>query len=195
MQLKEHHISLGRANPTQRRKMNEQGQSTIEFIFTFVFTLAIVFLFAAQGYNFATGYLVHYATFMSSRSYLTADAMGGSVNEENETSAETTFNRYKLNLLDIPASSFKIRKYTQDRSQSGNGMYVGAYTVFERPFSYLGLIGGDTKIKLMSESYLGKEPTRLGCWMRTCQAIVGATAQGCEQGEVSLDITVDDNGC
>ncbi len=176
-------------------KKNEAGQSMIEFIFTFAFTVAIIFLFAAQGYNLVTGYLVHYATYMSSRSYLTADSMGGAIDEDPRGAAKATYARYKLDLLDIPGEP-QFRSFTQDRSQSANGLYVGTTVQYEKPFSYINLIGGGTTVKYLSESFLGKEPTRMSCWNRTCFAITGSE-QSCGGGSEanSLNITVDDNGC
>ncbi len=176
-------------------KKNEAGQSMIEFIFTFAFTVAIIFLFAAQGYNLVTGYLVHYATYMSSRSYLTADSMGSNIQDPSQQSAKDTYARYKLDLLDIPGEP-QFKSFTQARSQSANGLYVGTTVQYEKPFSYINLIGGGTTVKYLSESFLGKEPSRMSCWNRTCFAITGSDGL-CDGGSSAnqLNITVDDNGC
>ena len=51
----------------------DNGQSSIEFLISFFFVLGFVFVFLKISLNAAEGYLVHYATYMASRSYLVAE--------------------------------------------------------------------------------------------------------------------------
>ena len=52
-------------------KKNQSGQSTIEFIFCFVFAVSFILLVFNTSLNYVSGYVAHYATFMASRVYLT----------------------------------------------------------------------------------------------------------------------------
>ena len=55
------------------QETKESGQSTIEFLCTFAFVLATIFVFLKIAMNVTNGYLVHYATYMASRAYLVND--------------------------------------------------------------------------------------------------------------------------
>ena len=57
----------------KRTSGNQKGQSTAEFILTFGFVVLIVIVFIQMSLNLTKGYLVHYATFMASRSFLVQD--------------------------------------------------------------------------------------------------------------------------
>ncbi len=81
-------------------KNNQQGQAAIEFILTFAFGIGIVMLFVSLAMNMTRGYLVHYANFMASRTFLTYDSnstndVGSSINKARER-AVTTFKSYPL---------------------------------------------------------------------------------------------------
>lgn len=176
-------------------KNSESGQSTIEFIFTFVFGLSLVLVIFNTSINYATGYLVHYATFMASRVYLTADNHTGTVGATNvslgqaEQRARDTFNIYNLGVLRVPSGNFKINKVDSVGDPTEN-MTVGALTTFELSIDMLGKIAGQKKLEMVSESFLGKEPTRAECATRVCVAITGST--NCPE---SMDITLFDDGC
>jgi hypothetical protein len=170
---------------------NENGQSTIEFIFTFAFGVSVVLLIFNSAMNYSAGYLVHYATFMASRTYLTAEAYNGVFNEyENslsiaEQSARATFNKYELGIFDVPPSSLQF-----NRPGDGDYLMVGAYATFSKPIDALGKVTGQTTVDLVSESFLGKEPTRAVCAGRVCSAVTGGDS--CDE---TMDITLFDNGC
>jgi hypothetical protein len=191
-------------------RSNERGQSTIEFIVTFSLGLGVVFLFVGVALNYSAGFLVHYATFMASRTYLTTEA-NVSVEANNDNAAKAaalaTFARFKMSALRIPAGSvlagggnaeegFHINPYVSV-SDPKDVLYVGAYTVFKRPISYLPLVAGGDPATLISESFLGKEPSRAECWKRTCEAILlGVSgAPGVCQGTNNYDFTIMDDGC
>ncbi|MBA2406355.1 MAG: hypothetical protein H0V66_16375, partial [Bdellovibrionales bacterium] len=46
-------------------KNNQLGQSTIEFIFSFVFAVSLILLVFNTSLNYASGFVTHYATFMA----------------------------------------------------------------------------------------------------------------------------------
>lgn len=174
-------------------KNNQHGQSTIEFIFAFAFGVSVVFMVFNTALNYATGYLVHYATFMASRAYLVADTNLGQVGIATPPPANVAYevyNQYRLDIFDIPTSGFAINQQssTQDPAEY---LTVGARTLFERPIDALGRVVGSGKLEFVSESFLGKEPTRAQCATRVCFAITGAECSGTS----TYDVTLYDNGC
>lgn len=190
-------------------KHGQLGQSTIEFIVTFTFGLGIVFLFVSLALNYSAGFLVHYATFMASRTYLTVESHtqteGTTANMAKEEALKT-LNRFRLSSLGVPTGSvlngggsapgFYINAHFPVVTPRSDILYVGAYTVFEREPSLFKLIAGGDKVRYVSESYLGKEPSRIECWKQTCNAILLGLGSTSECDTLSTnDFTVFDNGC
>lgn len=175
---------------------NQQGQSTVEFIVTFAFGVSLVFVIFNTSINYATGYLVQYATFMGSRVYLTSDSHIGSVGDVapslsfSAQRAEEAFKVYNLSMIKIPNENFKINKVEDVDGDNQKNLTVGAYTTFEVPMDVLGRVAGQKKLELVSESFLGKEPTRAECATRVCEAITGQ-----DDCSMSMDITLYDDGC
>ena len=176
------------------KKLDQKGQSTIEFIFTFAFGVSIILLIFNSAINQTTGYLVHYATFMASRTYLTADkhigSFGGSAASLNgaEAKAKAVFDKYNLTFLGVKNLEFKIN--APNPNNPNNYLTVGALASFEQSIDIIGKIAGQEKLELVSESFLGKEPTRIECATRVCRAITGRDS--CQN---TLDITLFDDGC
>lgn len=169
---------------------SEKGQSMIEFILTLSFSLGIIFLFTTLATNLTSGYLVHYVTFNASRTYLSYDGSFGT--PENSIGpargkAIEVFNRYGLDKIGIPSSGFTI--LPPGPSAQGNALMVGATTRFEKPISNFKVVGGSEKAVFLSESLLGKEPTRAECFQMVCEAM------GIPNCGDTYDITVFDNGC
>ena len=180
------------------KKTNSQlGQSTIEFIFTFIFGVSVVLLIFNSAKNYATGYLVHYATFMASRSYLTSDSYTGTFGGANtslyvgiaETRARDTFNRYNLGIFNVTPDAMKLN-HTSNNLPNEEYLTTGAYTTFEQRIDALGRVTGEEKLILTSESFLGKEPTRFSCAIQMCKAVTGQ--ESCNR---ELDVTLFDDGC
>lgn len=169
---------------------NQSGQSTIEFILGFTFTIGILFVFVSLGINYGVGYLNHYATFMASRVFLVAEnsgfASGGSY-QKGEDQGRQLFNSF--NLPRFGADNINLEFNTP--AEGNLKAYVGAYTIFERPLSQYRALGGGVTLNLHSESFLGKEPTRIDCALNTCEAMTGSS-DACSP---ALDITLFDNGC
>lgn len=173
---------------------NEKGQSTIEFIFTFIFGVSIILMIFNSAMNYTTGYLVHYATFMASRVYLTSDSYLGTIGNispslsTGESLARETFNNYSLGIFKVPSSNFNVNQVGSAGPE--NFLTVGGYTTFDMTIDMFGKITGQSKVNLVSESFLGIEPTRAECATRTCFAITGRLS--CSNND---DITIFDDGC
>lgn len=173
-----------------KNRSNEHGQSTIEFILTFAFGVSFVLVIFNSAINYARGYLVHYATFMASRVYLTADnnlADPDFSYNPGEQKAKQAFSDYKLTALNIPDNAFQVNTAptTEERY-----LLVGGYTSFSLQIDILGRVAGERQLELISESFLGKEPTRAACYRQVCRAIANRDDCGPE-----LDITLYDDGC
>lgn len=173
----------------------DAGQATIEFIITLAFGLSLMLMIFNSAINYTTGYLVHYATFMSSRVYLTNETHFGQFGQYDnsvapaETAARDTFKQYNLQLFGIQDDEFFVNRATSSQSSS-EYLTVGVYTRYSQKIDMLGKIAGNTELDLVSESFLGKEPTRVGCATRVCQAITGQ--ESCDE---NLDVTLFDDGC
>lgn len=178
------------------KNKNQLGQATIEFILTFAFGLSLMLMIFNSATNYATGYLVHYATFMSSRVLLTSDTYFGNFGTPYNSSirigeerARQAFRQYNLGIFGIQDNEFYVN-LTDEGQSPGEYLTVGTYSRFNQKVDALGRVAGNTELELVSESFLGMEPTRLGCAMRVCQAITGQ-----ESCDSSMDITLFDDGC
>ncbi len=170
----------------------EAGQSTVEFIFTFAFGVSIILVIFNSAMTYTTGYLVHYATFMASRTYLTAETYSGtfgySSGQKAELAARETFNKYNLGIFGINPGDFHINP--AHNGTPSDYITVGVYTSFEKDIDTVGKLAGQSKLSLVSESFLGKEPTRGVCAERVCHAITNQ-----EVCNGTMDITLFDDGC
>lgn len=172
----------------------------IEFILTFAFSIGILFLFISLGLNFTTGYLAHYATYMSARTYEVWDNSSNtstSSDSRAKSEAEKVFQTYQLSKYQVMVKD-GIKFNPPD---GGKYEYVGAHIAFTRKLSAFGLLGADQKLELVSEAFLGREPTRADCVARICKAMNSSSLGGfnfndtsCDSG-ASVEITTEDNGC
>lgn len=175
---------------------NESGQVAVEFILTFVFGLGFAFLFINQALNTTTGFIVHYATYMGSRVYLTSD-IGSNTVENGLNGAKTEARQYfdsnfkkPLITLGLDRPTLQINHPQQDAPY----LFSGAYTIFEQDFSKFGGFAPGVKLNMLSESFLGKEPMQIICLQRICHAMLG-NENACIGAAGNLDITLYDNGC
>jgi hypothetical protein len=172
----------------------ERGQSTVEFILTFAFGVSLVLVIFNTAMNYATGYLVHYATFMASRVYYTQDNFTGTIGNsapalaDSVEAATKAFNIYKLTIFNVSNDSFKINP--AGNTSPSTYLTVGGVTKFTLPIDIMGQVSGSKKLEMTSESFLGKEVTRAECATRTCYGITGT--ENCDD---NLDITLFDDGC
>lgn len=176
------------------KKHQESGQSTIEFIFTFAFGVSLIFMIFNSAMNYTAGYLVHYANFMASRTYLTSEGYSGQYGntegmaQVGETDAEDVFRRYRLEIFSLKDMEFHLNRPVNDPASY---LTVGTYVLFSQKIDALGKITGQQKLEMVSESFLGKEPPRVECATRICKAMIG-TGNCSSSG---LDITLFDDGC
>ena len=170
------------------KSKNQRGQSTIEFIMTFTVAIGFIFLFMQMAFNYTNGYLIHHATFMASRAFLTADSeqrdLGrGEINADEFT--RKIFRHYMPDFLKPDMSKFHVNGVMDVDRRA----FVGVYYDFTQIFS-LSFIGGKDEMYFRSESFLGREPTRGETISQICKrmkSIIGTTT--CE-----FHMTLDDNG-
>lgn len=177
---------------------NQSGQSTIEFIFCFIFAVSLILLVFNTSLNYAAGYVTHYATFMASRVLLTQDSNdtveGPGDMSVGENAAKATFRKYNLEVFGISNSAMDLTAAARNISTSATEyLTVGVYSQFDRKMDLVGQITGQSKLTLTSESFLGREPTRGVCAQRVCYAITGGS--NCHGNGANLDITMFDDGC
>jgi hypothetical protein len=172
-----------------KKSKNEKGQSTIEFILTFSVTLSFVFLFLKMALTYTNGYMVHFATFMASRSYLVNDSEQYNSIEDGDPPAFILAKKvYKKYLPEGLISNFNGALKENNPSNLRNTVFTGVYSDFTQSIS-AGMFGGGEPIELRSESFLGREPTRKESYSQTCIAIMSVTGGGC-----ATHATLDDNG-
>lgn len=173
-------------------KNNQRGQSSIEFIMTFAFAIGISFLFIGHATNMTTGFLTHYATFMSGRAFMVHDATSDTIGSNMQSAsriAKKVFKVYRLDRFGVKNSDMKVELPLPTGRNSV--LFSGVTAKFEKRLTPYKLVGGSQKAKLVSEGFLGKEPLKIQCWEMTCKAM--GIAKCAQQGE--MDITVYDNGC
>ena len=175
------HIFLCR----QENIRNNKGQSTIEFLMSFIFTFVFLYFFITVALNAANGYLVHYATFMASRSYLVLDHNSNIPSGSDglaKTEAEKVFEKYHV--------TEENGEFHVNSPEDVKYVYVGVYYKFTQRFTTSKLLGGLKKINLRSESFLGREPTRA-----TCHERIKHTFDKISEEVGSEYVTYFDNGC
>lgn len=171
-------------------KLKQKGQSSIEFIMSFVVVLGLFFMFLSTGLNFVAGYLTHYAVYHSSRVFLSFD-QGKNPEDVFSLAQRRATEAFKS----VHLENFGVEgdiKFNIPGSGSIPEFY-GAYFQYKRPLSIYRMITGEKVINYMSESYLGKEPTREECRRQICQAMGMSCDQGTPSGD--FDVTLFDNGC
>lgn len=183
-------------NVRELKNLNsEEGQSTIEFLMSFVFVLGFVFVFVRMSIVYTNGYMVHYATFMASRAYLVHDSndkgQHGSNDNRAGRAANTVLAEYKLDLF-VPGITSSLQVHNPDSGGSGfdKNLYVGVWLDFEQEITTPGSIGGRKQLQFRSESFLGREPTRFECVERICAAV-----QLLGNSDCTSHMVVSDNGC
>ncbi len=176
-------------SPQLRHIHNECGQSTMEFLLSFTFVFAIIFFIFQVGVTFTNGYLIHYATFMASRTYLVIDNNSNSIatgDEDAKGRAISVFDNVKVDKF-IPG--FGSNLMINHPMQIPNNLFVGAWVEYPEKYGISEIIGGIKQVKLRSESFLGREPSRVTCLTRICEAMkeVG--------GDCGDNATFFDDGC
>lgn len=173
-------------------KNNQSGQSTVEFIFSFIFAVSLILMVFNTSLNYASGYVTHYATYMASRVFLTQDSSdrsnSGSASKARgvQMAKEIFKEKYKLSIFGINS---ELQINNNESVDSGEYLMVGAYVQYSRRIDFVGQITGQNRLELISESFLGREPVRGVCAARTCMAMTG------QESCVGFDVTLFDDGC
>jgi hypothetical protein len=168
---------------------NERGQSIIEFLMTITLLMAFVFLFLKIALNYTNGYMVHYANFMASRAYMVVDRNSNEPSGsdgEALTRAQTVFSKYNVAAM---VSGFSGELQANSPDDVSRNAFVGTWVEYTDLFSFSALMGGKTDINFITESFLGREPTRAECVARICR-MMQDLGSDCE-----FHVTLDDNGC
>jgi hypothetical protein len=169
----------------------QKGQSTIEFIMTFSAAVGFIFLFLKMAMNYTDGYMVHHATYMASRAYLVSDEDRKALEEGDARAmakAREVFLKYMPNGLISGVTPTMLQENNPDPVRTRYHAFVGLWIEFSQKFS-LGFIGGKESIKFISESFLGREPTRSESRTQVCEAVKRLGLNRCD-----VHVTLEDNG-
>lgn len=167
----------------------EAGQSTVEFLASFIFVFTFMVVLIRFALSAANGYMVHYATFMASRTYMVYDHNTNAPDGADVPAFEQSKQVFKSFHLGNFMGGIEPQLKVNHPDFGGRSAFVGLYANFEQAFSIPKLFGGDAPLKLRSESFLGREPTRATCTERICKAMQEAG------GVCSKNSTYFDNGC
>ena len=163
------------------------GQSTIEFLITFGFTLILLFVLVKISLNVTNGFLVHYATFAASRTFLVvdifSDSPGGS-DDEAGNQARDVFKKI------VAGNTVTVTPQNID-SVANRSVFLGVRAQFIQKLAFSNVNGGKKPVTFVSESYIGRTPTMSECVDRVCEAmkLVGTLE------ECTKNVTLEDNGC
>lgn len=171
------------------KEKKNKGQSTIEFILTFTAAVGFIFLFLKMALNYTNGYMVHHATFMASRAYLVGDTESQQTIEGRDKNAFELASRvFSKNLPEALIQGFDGELTENNPDEVKFSVYTGVWVKFNQIFS-LGFVGGKDPVEFRSESFLGREPSRVESVGQVCAAISTVTGISC-----NVQATLDDNG-
>jgi hypothetical protein len=166
-----------------KRKLNQEGQSTVEFALTMILFFSFMLFFLQICLVFSFGSYVHYATFMSARAYLSS----GPDQSDQMRRAKSVMGA----MLKQSATQTRTDKFPMiAKGDGGDGDFPGLnlgqgelYRVGDRAYSWMEGVRYTFKsrlflipfgrpdasssrgnsISLTSESWLGREPTSSEC--------------------------------
>lgn len=147
-----------------------KGQSTLEFLLVFIFFLGVLLLGSLSIVSHYTSMNIQLLVFEASRLFLVEDE-------------ETVALRFNQKITKLTGSNLKLLR-------SNNKMYQGAFVEYDQKvFSLYPFRISPIKVKLIAESYLGKESTQKECKERLCELFF--------QGDCieKQDVTLFDDGC
>lgn len=173
--------------------ISESGQSTIEFAIATAMSLAFVFFFIHLSMLLAYGNLVHYATFMAARTYMAAS---DSVDDQVSRGQEILVRLLKKSVAQPGVDRYPFIA----RGDGGNGEIPGLIVLGPGPnfspknrnlswqegvrYKFRARIipvplsagrGQDNVLTLISESWLGREPSTLDCERELATKLGGVT--------------------
>lgn len=174
-----------------KKILNEKGQSSVEFIISFIVVVGFVFMYVKVAMNFTNGYVVHYANFMASRALLVYEGNNNTPSGGDGAARARALEVWKTynieSVLGGAAGSLALEQRLPDTSP--NKLFVGTIAEYQDRFTIFGNVGSTEKLSFKTESFLGREPSISECVQRTCEAF---KELGIECGK---NTTVMDNGC
>lgn len=175
-----------------RKLLDDSGQSTTEFLAAFIFAIVIILVFLKIAINLVNGYVVHYAVYNASRTYLVWDNFSNTPANSDQAAwkaAQATFLAYPLDKI-IP--ELDVSKLTRIPPTFSNPVFTGIWIEWETPFGVSKMIGGIQPVKYRSESFLGREPSVSQCLKKVCDAMADVDPS---QNACDIHTTAFDNGC
>lgn len=167
---------------------NNKGQSTAEFILAFAFMALFVIVFIQMAENYVKGYVIHYAAFMTSRSYMVQDKGGQNFDEQ---ATETPEGKVLRKMLKV---NNKLKVQFRNPDSGGKKLFSGTVLTFSESFSPSEMVGGTDKVRFVSESFLGRTFSTSECVANICLLLketISGGAVECNSGFMTLY----DNGC
>lgn len=177
----------------RKKNKREKGQSTIEFILCFAIVIGFIFSFLKLAVVYTNGFLVHYAVFQASRAYMVVETGSNQPQGSDRAAsdeAKKVFEKYPLSSLISNFDSDLVVSDPESNGSNERNLYIGLRLKFNQSIS---IPGSNTKIDIpfITESYLGKEPTRAECFESICNSFKDLPGVGDCPGHS----TVADNGC
>jgi hypothetical protein len=180
---------------------NKRGQSTIEFLVVFLLVIAVLFLHVKLVFNTAVGNLGHYGTFMTSRIFLVYDNNSNDPANSDGAARDLAsgyFNEKFMGKITALGAVEPILSFNLPKEVEGGKKveYVGAILKFQQTLSIFPLIAAGLKAVFVSESFLGREPSRSDCVKGICRAMDDGNEDCSFENDSSLKMaTLFDNGC
>jgi hypothetical protein len=174
-----------------KKSLGEKGQSSVEFIISFIVVVGFVFMYVKVALNFTNGYVVHYANFMASRALLVYEGNNNTPDGGDGAAKARAIEVWKtFNIEAVLGSAAESLSLEQRLPGSvPNALFVGTTVEYQDRFTIFGNVGSTEKLTFKSESFLGREPSIAECVQRTCEAF---KELGISCGK---NTTVMDNGC
>ncbi len=169
------------------KKKGQRGQAAIEFIaisvvlfFFLLFFLSISILFVVSDY-------VEYATFMAARTYKS----GASRQPIQQRNAEIVFNSYFDKIQGLARRpNLEFVRTEQDNVRTEGILASYDIDLFYLPPVFAGNLGTPSRIRLNSETHLGRDPSHEEC--RTFFTNFGQSAGVSDPNILEM---MEDNGC
>lgn len=158
---------------------------------TFTVAVGFIFLFLKMALNYTDGFMVHHATFLASRAYMVNDQDRQNKEDGDARALEkarAVFTKYLPEGFVKNVDAGMIKENNPSPTQTKFHAFVGLWVEYSQRFS-MGFIGGKESIRFISESFLGREPTRKESRDQVCKAITEAFGVGCD-----VHVTLEDNG-
>jgi len=186
--------------------LTKKGQSTIEVLVCLSIVLSLILMITRFGLNVTSGFMVHYANYMASRTFLVFDQPSAQSPDATDAvaafEAKRVFDSYGVDAFLMAGSrltSILTAVYPDDSNP--RKVLTGTYIEFQQKFSGSKMFGGNRPVEFISESYLGREPTRYDCASQICKVMQQTVTGGLDCGPTStagtkgVNITEFDDGC